>query len=68
MEGGRRTKIIYKNDKRRADVPKNDATLNEDSLINREEDVKVANEPSRSLSFCERMKELSPRHHPLNDQ
>ena len=45
-----------KNDKRRADVPEKDADLNEDKSIKTEE-VKVVGESSKSLSFCERMKD-----------
>lgn len=44
----------------------NEATdLNEDKSIDTEHEVKVVGESLRSLSFCERMKILSPHRHPL---
>ena len=56
-----------KNDRRRADVPEKDADLNEDKSIVTEE-VKVVGKSSKSLSFCERMKGLSPHCRPLKDR
>lgn len=56
------------NDKRRANVPENDNVLNEEILIKTEEDVKLVDKSSKSLSFCERMKGLSPYCCPLKDR
>jgi hypothetical protein len=45
-----------------------DATkLNEGKSNDMEKEVKVVGESSRPLSFCERMKELSPHCRPLKD-
>ena len=47
----------------------NDLTdLNEDKAIDIEQEVKMIGECSRSLSFCDRMRGLSPHHHPLKDR
>ena len=73
-------KRYAKNDKRRADVQKKDVTrcmnseandasdLNVDKSIDTEQGVKVVGESSRSLSFHEKMKELSPHRHPLKER
>jgi hypothetical protein len=44
------------------------AVLNEDKSIDTEQEVKVVGESSRSLSFRERMKGLSPHRRPLKDR
>ena len=54
--------------RRGLDVPEKDVYLNEDKSIETEEEVKVVGKSSRSLSFCEKMKGLSPHRHPLKDQ
>ena len=43
------------------------ANLNEDKSIDTEQEVKVVGKSSRSLSFREMMKELSPHRRPLKD-
>ena len=66
-------KQYAKNDKRWADVPEKaadvneDVDLNEDKSINMEEEVKVG-KSLRSLSFCEKMKSLSPHGRSLKDR
>ena len=57
-----------KNDKRRADVPKKDADLDEDKSIETKEEVKVVGKSSKSLSFCERMRGLLLHGRPLKDR
>ena len=60
-------KRSVKNDKRQADVSEKDADLNENKSIETEE-VKVVGESSKSLSYRERMKGLSPHRRPLKDR
>lgn len=72
-------KQYVKNEKRRADVLEKDATrcmnneaddaakLNEYKSNDKEKDVKVVGESSRSLSFRKRMKGLSSHSHPLKE-
>jgi hypothetical protein len=50
-----------------ADVNEN-FDLNEDKTTNRKDKVKVVGEYSRSLSFCKRMRGLSPHCRPLKDR
>ena len=45
-----------------------DVDLNIDNTMNTEQGVKVVGKSSRSLSFCERRKNLSPHHCPLKKQ
>jgi hypothetical protein len=64
-------KQYAKNEKRRADVLKKDTDVNQDidlnevKTTNKKYEVKVVGESSRSLSFCEIMRRLSPHHRPL---
>ena len=72
-------KRYAKNDKRRADVNEKDETkcmnseandavdLNEDKSIDTEHEVKVVGESSRSSSFRDRMRGLSPHRRSLKD-
>ena len=57
-----------KNDKRRADVSEKDVDLDENKSIEMEENVKVAVESLKSLSFHKGMTGLSPHHRPLKDR
>ena len=80
VEGAGGAETICKNDKRRADVLKKDATmcmngeanhavdLNEDKLIESKKEVKMVGKTSRSLLFRKRMKRLSPHCRPLKDR
>ena len=61
-------KSYAENDKRRAYVPKRDVNVNEDKTTEMKEKVKVVGESSRSLSFRERMRGLSPHRRPLKDR
>ena len=61
-------KQYAKNNKTRADVQEKDADVNEDKTTNGEDEVKVVGESSRSLSFRERMRGLSPHRRPLKDR
>ena len=61
-------KKYERNKKRQADVPKKDADLDEDKPNETEQEVKVVGESSKSLSFCKRMRGLSPHHRPLKDR
>ena len=59
---------MQKNNKRRANVPENDADLDEDKSIGTEEEMNVVGESLKSLSFWERLRGLSPHCCPLNNQ
>ena len=73
-------KQYAKNDKRQANMQEKDETkcmnneandttdLNEDKSINTEQEIKVVGESSRSLSFRDRMRGLSPHRRPLKDR
>ena len=49
-------------------MPEKDVDLDEDKPNETEQDVKVVGEFSKSLSFREMMRKLSPHHRPLNDR
>jgi hypothetical protein len=74
VEDTRGTKIIRKNETRRADVLEKDADVNEDADLNKDkttnkkDEVKVVGESSRSLSFRKRIRGLSPHRRPLKDR
>ena len=73
-------KRYAKKDKRRGDVQEKEETrcmnseandaanLNEDKAIDTEQEVKMGGECSRSLSFPDRMRGLSPHRRPLKDR
>ena len=61
-------KQYEKNEKRQTDVPEKDDDLDEDKSNETEQEVKVVGESSKSLSFRERMRGLSPHRRPLNDR
>jgi hypothetical protein len=50
------------------DVPEKDVDFDEDKLNETEEEVKVEVESSKSLSFRERMRGMTPHHPPLMDR
>ena len=60
---------MLKNDARSCMVGEADEVvdLSDDKSIDAEKEVKVIGKSSRSLSFHERMKDLSPYHRSLND-
>ena len=74
VECGGGAATICKKDKLRADVLENNATMcvdgeeNDAESSNVEEEFKVLGKSSRSLSFCERMRILSPHHCPVRDE
>ena len=45
-----------------------DAVVNKEKTTNRDNEVIEVGESSKSLSFCETMKGLSPHHLPLKDR
>ena len=58
-----------KDERRCMNIEANDAAdLNEDKSIDTEQEVKVVGESSRSLSFCDKMRGLSPHCRSLKDQ
>ena len=61
-------KQYEKNEKRHADVPEKDVHLDEDKSNETEQEMKVVGESSKSLSFRERMRGLSPHRCPLEDR
>ena len=49
-------------------MPEKDADLDNDKSNETDQDVKVESESLKSLSFCQRMRALSPHHFPLKNQ
>ena len=49
-------------------MPEKDANLNEDKSNETDQEVKVEGESSKSLSFRQMMRGLSPHHLPLKDR
>jgi hypothetical protein len=54
--------------KEEEDVPEKDANLDEDKSNETEEEVKVEGESSKSISFREWMRGMTPHHLPLKDR
>ena len=61
-------KQYEKNEKKHTDVAEKDVDLDEDKSNEIEQEVKVEGKSSKSFSFCERIRELSPYRRPLNDR
>jgi hypothetical protein len=55
-------------EKRQEDEPEKDADLDKDKSNKTEKEVKVEGESSKSLSFCEWMRGMTPHHLPLKDR
>ena len=59
---------MIKNEKRHEDVAEKDTDLGEDKPKETEQDVKMIGESSKSHSFRERMRGLSPHCPPMKDR
>jgi hypothetical protein len=61
-------KQYEKKEKRQKDIPEKDADLEQDKSNETEQEVKVEGESSKSTSFREGMRGLSPHRRPLKDR